>query len=797
MRRRNLAKNWALSLLASPGVRRIGRVVPRPLRRIVAILLARLDEPRAVRLRQLSADVESRLLEACAVETDAWRQIRSQAQWKAFLEPRLVSLRRSLGRPPARGELSPRITRTLEGDGFLIDNLVFESRPGLLVTANLYRPADIGISMPGILVCHGHHAPKSQVELQDIGANLARAGSTVLIMDQLGHGERRQHPFRTSADHPGPFRLDRQDYFFRYVAGMQLQLIGESLMGWMVWDVMRGIDLLQAQRGVDAESIILIGAVAGGGAVAAVTAALDPRVAAVIPFGFGKAPKAHGVERSEAKAVHHFAGRGSWESTRNLVSSARDGFMPWTVLAAVAPRRVVYAHEFAWDNDDDPVWLRLKRVFALADVPHHLAAVHGSGSVSGKLPESTHCTNVGPLHRREVYPILHRWLGLHVPREEGRFRRPEEDLICLPEGSSERSRAKPMHRLAHELAGERIAEARQHRARSGDPSCRARLRNEYAAMLGDIEPAAAQSVSTARIARPRGRMFAERVTLVVQGGIEVEVLLLSPPTAPTSTRPVVVGVAQDGSQALLDDRAGLVDGLIRRGLTVCLCDLRGTGRTQGSEALRGRLSPATEISSSELMLGQTLLGSRLRDLRSILCYLRSRSELDGTRVALWGDSLAPTNPVDHELVVPLDADPAPTLSEPLGGLLALLCALFEDDVRASYLRGGLVGFASVLESPCCHLPHDVIVPGLLTTGDLCDLAAALAPLPLRMEGLVDGRNRLAGPDALQQGYRVTREAYRLAGAERRFSVRPEGAAGKEVAQWLAVHLGAATGSPAG
>ena len=60
-----------------------------------------------------------------------------------------------------------------------------------------------------VLVCHGHHAPKSQVELQDIGVNLARSGSTVLIMDQLGHGERRQHPFRASADHPGPLRLDR------------------------------------------------------------------------------------------------------------------------------------------------------------------------------------------------------------------------------------------------------------------------------------------------------------------------------------------------------------------------------------------------------------------------------------------------------------------------------------------------------------------------------------------------------------------------------------------------------------
>src|SRR4029079_11998693 len=102
-------------------------------------------------------------------------------------------------------------------------------------------------------------------ELQDMGVMWARAGCVVLVMDQLGHGERRQHPFRTKDDYPTEFRTSRQDYFFRHNVNLHLQLIGDSLMGWMAWDISRGVDLLLARKDVDAKKIVLLGAVAGGG----------------------------------------------------------------------------------------------------------------------------------------------------------------------------------------------------------------------------------------------------------------------------------------------------------------------------------------------------------------------------------------------------------------------------------------------------------------------------------------------------------------------------------------------------
>src|SRR5262249_22209652 len=77
-----------------------------------------------------------------------------------------------------------------------------------------------------------------------------------------------------------------------------------------------------------------------------------------------------------------------------------------------------------------------------------------------------------------------------------------------------------------------------------------------------------------------------------------------------------------------DDLARLLEG----GVAVALPDLRGTGGTRPGDG-RGRNSSATALASSELMLGRTLLGARLRDLRSVLAHRRGRADLDPGRAA--------------------------------------------------------------------------------------------------------------------------------------------------------------------
>jgi hypothetical protein len=68
--------------------------------------------------------------------------------------------------------------------------------------------------------------------------------------------------------------------------------------------------------------------------------------------------------------------------------------------------------------------------------------------------------------------------------------------------------------------------------------------------------------------------------------------------------------------------------------------------------------------------------------------------------------------------------------EPLGGLLAVLSALYDPSVRAIAIRNGLAGYASILDDAFAYVPVDITVPGFLEAGDLADVEAALAPKPM-------------------------------------------------------------------
>jgi dienelactone hydrolase len=715
-----------------------------------------LDPPeRAALADMLETDLRRRHEAASQRDAAAWAQVQSREDWERFLAPRLEALRASLGHfptPPA--ELRTWTTGSVEGDGFRIENLVFESRPGVLVTVNLYLPAPRRDAMPAFLIVHSHHNAKTQGELQDMGMTWARQGSVVLVMDQLGHGERRQH-------RAGP----RQDYRFRAITGSQLHLIGDSLMGWMVWDIQRGIDRLLGQPGVDPGKLILIGAVAGGGDPAAVAAALDPRVQCVIPFNFGgPQPETPYPLPDDAEESFDYLGRGSWESTRNLRLSGRGGFLPWVIVAAMAPRRLVYAHEFSWDRERDPVWKRLQRVFGFYGVPQHLAFAHGAGVLSGQPPEATHCNQVGAVHRRMLYPPLQRWFGIPEPDEEYRKRLPEEALACLPVDADPPTctnglplpTPRPLHELWGEIGAARAASMRASLAGLTPDAQRERLRREWARLLGEVEPAAEPVVELDAVQELQGaRVECHRLT--AEPGIVVPLRLFIPTSPARGRRAVVVAFSQHGKDHFARERAREIATLVAGGAIVCLPDLRGTGETSPHGSRESR-SDVTTVSATEWMLGQTLLGSRLRDLRAVLRYLRTRPDADPERFALWGDSFAPVNPPGFPDPLLGEEEP-PHQSEPLGGLLALFGALYEEGIAAVAARGTLAGYMSVLEDVYCCVPHDAIVPGALTTGDLCDVAASLAPRPLRIERLVDGRNcRLSDTEVLRH-FEPTVHAY--------------------------------------
>ncbi|HKB41731.1 MAG TPA: hypothetical protein VKD72_35225, partial [Gemmataceae bacterium] len=494
---------------------------------------------------------------------------------------------------------------------------------------------------------------------------------------------------------------------------------------------------------------------------------------------------------AETELSFPYAAGGHWDNTRRLRNSARDGLLPWVVVGSVAPRRLAYAHEFAWDRDHDPVWGRLKKIYKMYDVSDHLAAAYGTGTLFGK-PEGTGCANIGAYHRKTLYPVFKDWFGMTPPEKEVQQRRPAEELLCLTPKALAEFRPRPVVELAAEAGARRVEAARKRLAGMKPEQQREALRRDWAILLGNVEPKADPKVVSHEKQRA-GAVQIDRIVLRVEPDIVVPLLLLVPRKDKEARVPVVVGIAQEGKQGFLKNRADEVARLIEGGVAVCLPDLRGTGETRSAGDLRGRSAgflkevqrtgSGTLLACEEQMLGQTLLGSRLRDVRSILRYLRTRTDLDTRRLALWGESFAPVNPKDRNLAVPLDAEKFPDSAEPLGGLLALFGALFEEDVRAVHAGGGLVGYHSILRSPFCYVPHDALVPNALTAGDLCDVAAALAPRGLCLEAWVDGQNRVVSAAELTEHFAPARQAYETGGASKKLVLDVERKAGRAV-RWL-------------
>ncbi|MGH9327278.1 MAG: acetylxylan esterase [Terriglobia bacterium] len=704
------------------------------------------------------------------VETQDWNQVKTVSEWEHFRDVRVKALRASLGKFPASCPLEARVTSTYRGEGYTRENVVYQSQQGLWVTANLYLPSHSHPQMPGMVIIHSLHAPKTQFELQDMGIIWARAGCAVLVMDQLGYGGRIQN-----------YPWDRSNYFSRYIMGEQLYLVGSNLMTWMVQDIERGIDLLLEQPDINQKEIILLGAVAGGGDPAAVTAALDPRVAAAVPFNFGVVSPISDDEW------------GDWAPIRALRLSVVDQFLPWLICASVAPRYFIFSHEVAWSIgqsptvapgmgevgvglEQQPAWARYLKVWSFYHALDHLGSAHGFGP----FPGPGEAWNIGPSQRRALYPIFARWFGIPSPftkmavskyanlqKNPITNRRPVSDLTVLtPEIASE-LHMRTVHGIAHDEGEAEVKTAHGKLSGMSPAERRSWLQAAWTKKLGDIQPDPNPG-ATVEWTKLLPHSEVEAIALKTETGIEVPLLLLLPrhyapfPHAVSMFPvPVVVAVAEGGKARFLADRSSQIESMLRSGIAVCLPDVRGTGETS-PDLRRDPDSEQVFLGSSDLMLGHTLLGKRLKDLRTVLGYLEGRHDLDPHKVGLWGDSFMPPNPA-HLL---LDEQPNWQISpeieqhaEPLGGLLALLGALYDPNVRAVAVHGGLASFLSMLDDSFIYVPEDVVVPGSLEIGDIADIASALAPRPLTLEGTVDGRDCLVAASTLHRELQPIEEAY--------------------------------------
>ncbi len=173
---------------------------------------------------------------------------------------------------PPRTDLQATVTGRTEHEQFFVENLHFQSRPGLYVTGNLYVPKERPEPLPAILYVCGHAQVKkngvnygSKVHYQHHGAWFARHGYVCLTIDTLQLGE-------IEGVHHGTYRENMWWWLNR----------GYTPAGVEAWNCVRALDYLQTREEVDPERLGVTGR-SGGGAYSWWIAAIDDRIKCAVP----------------------------------------------------------------------------------------------------------------------------------------------------------------------------------------------------------------------------------------------------------------------------------------------------------------------------------------------------------------------------------------------------------------------------------------------------------------------------------------------------------------------------------
>lgn len=290
-------------------------------------------------------------------------RVDSLDDWKRQREQLRAELREMLGLSPfpERTPLHATTVGREEHPEFLVEKLHFQSLPGLYVTANLYLPRKIEGRVPAVLYISGHSRVRegnvsfgSKATYQHHGAWFARHGFVCLTIDSIGELA------EIEGQHHGLHSGTRWWWSSR----------GYTPAGVETWNAMRALDYLEARPEVDPTRFGATGRSGGGIGTWWITA-LDDRIKAAVPVAGLTDLQNHVVD---GKASRHC-------DCMYMVNTRRWDFAK--VAALAAPRPLLFSNS---DKDDifplDGV-VRLHRdvasIYKLYNASHHLGLLITDG----------------------------------------------------------------------------------------------------------------------------------------------------------------------------------------------------------------------------------------------------------------------------------------------------------------------------------------------------------------------------------------------------------------------------------
>lgn len=205
--------------------------------------------------------------------------------WKIYRERMLNQLPQLIGEF-SQAELKPKLLERVEEERYFRERIEFSTLPNLRATAYVLVPKKMHPQSPVVLACHGHGygvneaiglSSDGERLMEDFGshnqfaANLANKGCSVIVPELIGFGERRW-------DNGEAWRESNNSC---HAMSVQLMMYGKTLPGLRTFEMFRTIDLLVEHLGAEPGRIGCFG-FSGGGLIAALTSALDPRISAAV-----------------------------------------------------------------------------------------------------------------------------------------------------------------------------------------------------------------------------------------------------------------------------------------------------------------------------------------------------------------------------------------------------------------------------------------------------------------------------------------------------------------------------------
>ena len=226
---------------------------------------------------------------------EAPRKLRFQARTRAAAEAWQKTLRTKLtelvgGFPAERGALQAFTIETRTFPGYRREKIVFNSRPGMSVLGYVLIPDNAPRPVPAMICIPGHGRGVDDIVgidergqertdkagyQHDFAIQVVEAGMAAVAIEPLAFGCRRD---------PINARRGLGANACQPTAGSAL-LVGQTMVGWRVWDVMRTIDYIAERPELDARRVGCMG-ISGGGTVTLFSTALDPRIKVAMVSGY-------------------------------------------------------------------------------------------------------------------------------------------------------------------------------------------------------------------------------------------------------------------------------------------------------------------------------------------------------------------------------------------------------------------------------------------------------------------------------------------------------------------------------